>query len=109
MARVQIPTSAWPAINDCPVLHFSPITPAFATFCSPLSTAPVLPGFVNSSSLVCRFGPNATVPAKFFTGSNRIYVGAGAQGVARKVLVSCSNDGVVFSKAQPHDYFTFLA
>ena len=82
-------------------------------------------GFVNSSSLVCRFG-NGTgataVPVYWFRSASTVYVhvpaapavasgGAAKQPwpIAARVLVSCANDGAAFSAAQPHDFFTYTA
>ena len=70
-------------------------------------------GFVNSSALICRWGEvNASI--FFFKSETVIYAHAPVQpasddtDVAKRVLVSCSNDGVAFSKEQPHDYFSYV-
>jgi hypothetical protein len=83
-------------------------------------------GFANSSLAICRFGSvNSSI--KFYTGESRIYITAppapadprpatkqtddadnSTQPFAPRVLVTCSNDGVTFSKREAHDYFTYV-
>ena len=69
-------------------------------------------GFVNSSSLACRFG-QANASIYFYKTDAVVYVHVPAQpsdydSSATSVLVTCSNDGLAFSKGQPHDYFSYL-